>query len=129
MEIDGSEKAPLHYPDIQPEFDNAMISVSNKLEREWPKQLGSEDSAAIVVGLFRVAFTSFKATRYLAAVTPQDPLRLPEFVIATPPVLRSVLDAYANVVYLFEDLGPRSEAFVRRGWKEEVDREMRYRER
>jgi hypothetical protein len=120
------EKVPLDFREIRDELDNALVSVSNKLEREWPKGLGNEDSQVIVVGLFRVALTTFMATRYVCASIPFDPSRKPEFVVAAPPMLRSVLDALATVVFLFEDLTERCEEFSRRGWKEDYDRALRY---
>lgn len=126
MALDLDEKPPLDFKTVRDELDAAFTAVSNKLEREWPKGRGAEDSQVIVVGLFRVSLTSFMATRYLCATTPSDPYRLPEFVITAPPILRSVLDAFANIVYLFEELKARSDEFSRRGWKEDFDRTQRY---
>jgi len=127
MDNQSLAKVPLIFDEVKQDVDNALISVSNKLEREWPPGVGTDDSQAIVVGLFRVSFTSFLSIRYLCATQPPDPVRKPEFVTATPPVLRSMLDALANIVFLFEDIGHRTTEFMRRGWKEDYDREERYR--
>src|SRR3954465_468055 len=126
MTLDFEQKPPLDFKTISDELDNALTAVSNKLEREWPAGVGGEDSQVIIVGLFRVSLTSFMATRYLCATIPSDPYRKPEFVITAPPLLRSVLDAFANIVYLFEALAPRSDEFTRRGWKEDYDKTHRY---
>lgn len=126
MTLDFEEKPPLDFKTISDELDTALTAVSNQLEREWPSGVGGEDSQVIVIGLFRVSLTSFMATRYLCATVPSDAYRKPEFVITAPPILRSVLDALANIVYLFEDLTRRSDDFSRRGWKEDYDKTQRY---
>jgi hypothetical protein len=121
---------PEHHLDfgtICDEFDDLLESVRNKLEREWPSSVGSEDSAYIVWAQVRVSFVTFKALRYLCAEKPTDFNRKPEFVLAAPPLARAMADALANLIYLFCDLPRRTSQYLQGGWRE--DHELSEREK
>jgi len=114
------EMSSLDFGTVQEELDNVLISVSNRLERAWPSRAGNSDSQAVVLGLYRVAWVSFKTLRYFCAEIPVDARRWPEFVTSAGPMGRSIADALANIIYLFQDnLDRRALEFGRRGWLED----------
>jgi hypothetical protein len=119
----------LDFETVREEIDNLLESLRNKIEREWPKGRGSEDSAYIVWGQVRLAIATFKALRYLCAEKPADFNRKPEFVLAAAPLVRCICDALANVVYLFDDLDSRTSEFLRGGWREDYEHVERDRKR
>lgn len=124
MPLRPSQVPPEHHLDfesIREELDNLVESFKNKLEREWPDRKGTDDSAYIVWSQYRLAQVTFKAIRYLAAEKPADYNRKPEFVLAVPPLLRSIVDALANVVYLFSNLSQRTGQFLQGGWREDYE--------
>jgi hypothetical protein len=107
----------LDFAMVGEELDAVLLSVSNLLERSWPTRAGGPDAQAVVLGLYRVAWVSFKTLRYFCAEVPSDAARWPEFVTSAGPVARSIADALANIVYLFQDnLDERVREFERRGW-------------
>jgi hypothetical protein len=121
---------PLDFGTISGEIDNVLISVSNKLEREWPPSLGSRESTAVVIGIYRLCWFAYKTIRYFSAQGPPDPNRWPEFVFSAPPIVRGILDAIANVIYLFQDdLSARTLEYEKRGWIEDHRRSQQHRER
>jgi hypothetical protein len=130
MTIIVPEGETLNFGDIRAELDTLLEAVSNTLEREWPHGYGAVDSPAIVIGHYRVCLIAFKTLRYFCADTPAvEPNRWPEFVVSAPPLVRSMLDALANIVYIFENLAARTVELAKRGWKEDHERAERYRAR
>jgi hypothetical protein len=114
------EMGELDFATVGDELDEVLVSVSNLLERSWPPRAGSSDAQAVVLGLYRVAWVSFKTLRYFCAEVPPDSRRWPEFVTSAGPVERSIVDAFANIIYLFQDnLDERAREFGRRGWVED----------
>lgn len=126
--IDPSKQ--VDFGEFKEELHNVLLSVSNKTEREWPTTVGAPQSHLIVLGHFRISITAYETLRYFSAELPRnDAARKPEFVVSAPPLIRSILDALANILFLFEDIGPRSVEFARRAWKEDNERGQRYRKR
>jgi len=122
----------LDFREVQEELDNVLLSISEKLAREWPRSVGNHETFVVVLGMYRVSWFSYRAMRYLSATAKInfDPKRLPEFVTAMPPIARSILDAIANVVYIFEgDVTERTNEYLRRGWGEDYRHFLRDRER
>jgi hypothetical protein len=114
---------------IQEDFDNLVESVCNLLEREWPAGKGNEHTPGIVWGNVRIAYTMYRAARFLAAEKPVDFSRKREYVLAVAPLGRSVADAFANLVFLFHDLDGLTWRYIRGGWREEFEHLQRNRAR
>lgn len=111
------EMGELDFATVSEELDAVLLSISNLLERSWPPRAGGPDAQAVVLGLYRVAWVSFKTLRYFCAEVPPDTRRWPEFVTSAGPVARSIVDALANIIYLFQDnLDQRAGEFGQRGW-------------
>lgn len=119
--------APLNFSDVKDELDGALIFMSNALERNWPTKVGDADAAGIILAHYRVCWYTFKALRFLTA-DQIDGFRMPEFFTAGPPLVRSLLDALANVVYLLQDdVTARAREFIERGFSEDRFRAIAHR--
>lgn len=114
---------------IEQEFDAVMESVYNKIQYEWPQGKGNEHSLSIVWGHVRLAYTNYRAMRYFCAERPKDFARKPEYVLAAPPIARSIVDILANLIYLFEDLSERTWQYLRAGWQEDYEHFLRDKEK
>jgi hypothetical protein len=126
LPIDPSKR--VDWSEFKDELHNVLTSVSSKTEREWPTTVGTPQSHVIVLGHFRISLAAYETIRYFCAELPRgDSARKPEFIVSAPPLIRSVLDALANIIYLFEDIGARTLEFSRRAWKEDNERAARFR--
>jgi hypothetical protein len=85
-----------------------------------------------VIGLkAAVRFTknSYEAVRYLAADTPEDYKRKPNYILVTPTINRQLLDLLFTLVYMFDDYPNRALEYERAGWRESVEEYNRLRAR
>lgn len=120
----------IDFQTFREELHGVFAAIGNKIEREWPTSVGTPTSQMIGLGHFRISLTAYETLLYFSAERPLNaPFRKPEFVVSAPPLVRSMLDALANVLFLFEDVMKRTEEFARRGWKEEFEHENRLRAR
>jgi hypothetical protein len=125
--IDPSKR--VDFGEFKDELHDVLTALSNKAEREWPTTVGSQQTYIIVLGHYRVALTAYETIRHFVAEKPIDASRKPEFVVSSPPLVRSILDALANVIFIFEHPAARTEEFRRRAWKEDFERSSRYRKK
>jgi len=79
----------------------------NRIRREWPTTLGDPAHAVPFQFLLKHAFWVYRASRFLVADIPKDPLRRPELALALAPLSRTILDAIFNVVFIFDDYPAR----------------------
>lgn len=100
-----------------------LINVDRDLERKMNAALQrgdvSDERRITLVRMF-VRFTriSYAAVRYIAADTPPDPTRLPQYVLVVPNINRQLLDILFSLVYMLDDLEPRSLLYQRAAYRE-----------
>lgn len=71
--------------------------------------------------MLRFAWNSYEAVRYITADTPHDLNRKPNYVIVIPCIDRQLLDLLFSLVYMLDDVIPRSLAYQRAGWRDLVE--------
>jgi hypothetical protein len=117
------------YSLVAEKMDGLLINVDRDLQRFGKQVLRRGDhDAERCVGLLnimvRFARNSYDAVRYVTATTPEDPRRRPNYVMVVPTINRQLLDLLFSLVYMLDDLGPRSLQYQRAGWRE-LDQEYR----
>jgi hypothetical protein len=113
-------KYKLDYKLIGVQIDRLLESVVNKAEREWPKssQPPSNEIYTVIVGTLRSVANTFKTVRFLCADKSPDWRHRPEIALSTPPLIRTILDSFYTIIFLFEDSQPRAEWYMHSGWRE-----------
>jgi hypothetical protein len=115
-----------NYQLVATKLDGLYINVSRDVERQIA--LGAvrghrqhERSLSVLIVMLRFAWNSYEAVRYITADAPPDPSRKPNYVIVILPVNRQLLDLLFSLVYMLDDLIPRSLAYQRAGWRDLVE--------
>ena len=113
-------KYTLDYKLIGTQIDRLLESVINKTEREWPKssQPPTNETYTVVIGTLRSVANTFKTVRFLCADKSPDWRHRPEIALSTPPLIRTILDSFYTIIFLFEDARPRAEWYIHSGWRE-----------
>jgi hypothetical protein len=114
-------KYTLDYKLIGTQIDRLLESVVNKFEREWPKSSQpptTNEAHFVVVCTLRNVANTFKTIRYLCADKSSDWRHRPEIALSTPPLIRTILDSFYTIIFLFEDIRIRAEWYMQSGWKE-----------
>jgi hypothetical protein len=113
-------KYTLDYKLIETQIDRLLESVFNKTEREWPKssQPPTNETYTVVVGTLRSVANTFKTIRFLCADKSPDWRHRPEIALSTPPLIRTILDSFYTIIFLFEDARARAEWYMHSGWRE-----------
>lgn len=121
------EYPTLPFETIREPLDSLLVSIGNKLEREWPERWASIPGAAILLrAISKVAENTYKTIRFICADSPPDPSRKLEYALSVPPLTRTILDSVFTVVFIFEDLPARTEWFYKSGWRELYEEHQRY---
>lgn len=108
-------------------FEALLLATINKSEREWPPHwAGLADAQATVERMLRVARNTWRALRFLCAQEPEYHARKVEFALAAAPMVRSNLEVLFAFIFLFDDLGPRANWFMKSGWREVQDEYARH---
>jgi hypothetical protein len=128
--MDTHAKLPnLDFGLIQTQVDGLIRATGNRIQTQWPRSIRQHDgSYAVVLGLYRSAENTFWTTRFLLADTPPNHARKLDFALAASPLVRTLVESLAAVVYVFDDLSGRTEQFLRAGWREGVRETDRLRE-
>jgi hypothetical protein len=101
-----------------------------KIEREWPAAHERVPGAQLLFRLLtRLATTTYQSIIYLSAEHPADLARRVAFSSSVPPMSRSIVDILYSVVFILEDIGPRTDWYYRAGWREMSETFLRYRGR
>ncbi len=117
----------LPFGTIRDQLNSLLVTVANKLEREWPTQWASYPEAAVVLrATLAVAENTFNTIRSLCADEPAHPSWKSEYAVSVPPLTRTILDNLFTIVFLFEDLPARSKWFLKSGWRELYEENQRY---
>jgi len=74
-----------------------------------------------LIVMLRFAWNSYDAVRYVSADTPPDPARKANYTIVLPAINRQLLDLLFSLVYMLDDLIPRSLDYQRAGWRDFVE--------
>jgi hypothetical protein len=101
-----------------------ILNVERALPAEIAKVLGAP---AVLLMLAKSVDTMFSAMRHLCADKPQEFAPAVTLASATPPLLRSILDAICTVVFIGEDVPARVDWYNKSGWREmreEYDRHL-----
>jgi hypothetical protein len=95
---------------VQEKLETLSLALVNKIEREWPASLGQLRFTQGFFGLtVRFSRITYRTACYLCADA-----RMKEgewrwyYTLALPSLNRTILDAIFNVVFMLEDLEPRS---------------------
>jgi len=116
----------LDYALIKEQIDRLLVSVPNKLEREWSPP--TKPAFLVLLGTVTGVGNTFKTIGFLSLEKPQDWRHRPEMSLAVPPLARVLLDALYTCIFLFEDLPTRADWYISAGWRElaeYVDRSRR----
>jgi hypothetical protein len=110
------------YKLVQEPLIGLLTNIDRDLQRRG-KQCEDTDAEGLrCLGLLNVfirfATNSFRAVTYLAADTPEDPRRQPNFVLVIAPINRQLLDLLFSLIYMVDDFPTRSLAYQRAGWRE-----------
>jgi hypothetical protein len=115
-------------------LEGLLINVDRDLQRRTKQavngnRLDSERCLALLNIMVRFTHNSYGAVRYLCADTPEDPNRKPNYVLVVPNINRQLLDLLFSLVYMLDDLYPRSLEYQRAGWRELDDEYKQYHQR
>ncbi len=107
-------------------MDGLLFNVDRDLEKRdrWASahnDLEHEAELSLLLVLLRFAKNSYSAVRYLTATESADVARKSTYTLILPPVNRQLLDLLFSLVYMLEDLGSRSIAYHKAGWRELVE--------
>jgi hypothetical protein len=107
-------------------LDGLIFNVDRDLHRKTNELATQQDWTATrqVIGLkVAVRFTknSYVAVKYLAAETPEDHKRNPNYILIAPTVNRQLLDLLFTLVYMFDDFPNRALEYEKAGWRESVE--------
>jgi hypothetical protein len=118
----------LHMGLIQEKLDTLAQATVNKIEREWPSQYRHLPFAQSFFALsLKLARHTYRTVFYLCADQ-----RLGEhdwrweYTLCLPAVNRTLLDSLFNIVFMLEDLEPRSAWYFQSGWRETRIEYQRY---
>lgn len=112
------EKQRLSFGTFGPQLSSLYEAVVNKLRLEWPKALNHEGASFLLRGQVAVSRVTYKTVVHLCADNPIAEGRRPEYALSSTPLIRTLLDALFNLVFLLDDLDKRKEHFFRGGWRE-----------
>ena len=87
----------LQFSTIRDALDELLKATENKIQREWPPQLGSGDWHSIPFLFFlKNARWTYVATLDLLADKPEDKKWHLEYAVVIPPLNRTILDMVFN---------------------------------
>src|ERR1017187_6074127 len=113
------EKKILDFGLIARPIDTLLTAFDNTIQREWPEKWeGLLDARLLVHGSVKLSSTTYQLIRFLCKDRFIDPWQTRRFVTAAAPLTRSILDSLFALVYLFDDIGAKSDIFVKGGWRE-----------
>ncbi|MCA1601623.1 MAG: hypothetical protein LC776_08270, partial [Acidobacteria bacterium] len=113
------EKGVLNAGPVSDKLVRLLIATANKLEREWPNDYRTVDSARVVFFTrVRIATNTHQAIMYLVATSPKDPHRDPRFALATPMLVRSLYEELITFIFLLHDVPNYIPYLFRTGYKE-----------
>jgi hypothetical protein len=110
----------LHMSRIQEKLDTLAQASVNKIEREWPSRYRQLSFAQGFFALtLKLARHTYRTVSYLCA----DQRLLEhdwrwEYTLCLPALNRTLLDSLFNIVFMLEDLEPRSAWYHQSGWRE-----------
>lgn len=112
-----------NYQLVAEKMDGLLINIDRDLQRRGNEALrrGDRDAERCLTlfnVLVRFARNSYDAVRYIAGNTPEDHKRRPNYVMVLPAINRQLLDLLFSLVYMLDDLSPRSLQYQRAGWRE-----------
>ena len=108
---------------IRDALDELLKATENKIQREWPPQLGSGDWHSIPFLFFlKNARWTYVATLDLLADKPEDKKWHLEYAVVIPPLNRTILDMVFNCVFIFDDFADRVCWYFEDGEKETQER-------
>jgi hypothetical protein len=100
-------------------LDVLLTALENKVEREWPARykhvLGSWELVWVTL---QTANITYQSIRYLSVDKTRDPYRKAEYVISSPPLIRTILDNLFTLLFVFEDLPSRCDWYFKSDWRE-----------
>ncbi|WP_263411086.1 hypothetical protein [Terriglobus tenax] len=114
------------YSLIAKKIDGLHFNINRSLEREIANAIANghvqhERSLSVLLVMLRFAWNSYEAVRYLSADTPPDPARKANYTIVLPAIDRQLLDLFFSLVYMLDDLIPRSLDYQKAGWRDCVE--------
>jgi len=115
------------YKWIKDELLSVVTAMANMLERNWPHNYSSIDSARIFfVATVRIAINTFKTIIYLCADTQEDYRRDRKFSLSVPPLNRTILENVMTALFVLEDIPQRIPWFYKSGYREWKEALIRY---
>jgi hypothetical protein len=113
----------LEFAVIRDTLDETAITLTNLLDRQFPVKLRHYAGFQPYFFASMLAARNIcDAVRYLTADIPGDAGRKLEFGIAAVPMVRTLLDLLATLVFMREDLAGRVFWYHRGGWRELSER-------
>lgn len=111
------------YSLVAKKIEGLHFNLNRDLEREISKAFSSGHlqharTLSVLIVMLRFAWNSYEAVRYISADTPVDPARKANYTIVVPAINRQVLDLLFSLVYMLDDLIPRSLDYQRAGWRD-----------
>lgn len=117
----------LNFVPIQKDLDILLTAFGTKLEREIPQRCKENPvSRIILASLVKVTENTYHSIQFLCAEKPECFARKLEYIVAVPPMVRTLLDALCNIIFMFEDLPNRIDWFAKSGWRENYEKLNRY---
>ncbi|HEY0377226.1 MAG TPA: hypothetical protein VGC87_09735 [Pyrinomonadaceae bacterium] len=115
---------------IQEPLERLLASTANNLERVWSAYYRPIQDARVVFYVrVRIAINTYSAIMYLCADTPKDPLRNPKFVLAIPPLVRTLFEELVTIIFLLHDIPTYIPYLLKTGYTEhwrELDYSLKY---
>ena len=108
---------------VNSQLDGFLFNVNRDLERKAEESFrrghrGMERCFSLLRAFLNFANNSYRAMRYLGADVPEDSKRDPKYILVVPTVSRQMVDILCTIVYMFDELIPRSIAYQRAGYRE-----------
>ena len=104
---------------VGPPITQALKRTIVELERRWPAQkLGPEGASILLRSLVAIATNDYRAAMYLCKEIPEAEAAPIEFGLAISPLVRRILEALLQLVFILDDLPRNTVRYYQKGWKD-----------
>lgn len=117
----------LNYKVIKDELETVIRFLSNKIERGWPEEYKTIDSAREFFLLTeKVAVNTFFTIVFICADDSKCGDRSKKFSLSIPPLSRTILESLMTVIFVLVDIRKHVRWFYNAGWLEFSEALVRY---
>lgn len=131
MNLKAQKLREFNYELVRARLDGFFFNVERDLQKQIGMAIRSEDGESerclsLLIVFLRFARNSYDAVRYVTANATHEPDRRSNYVIVVPSINRQLLDLLFSLVYMLDDLGPRSLEYQRAGWRDWMEEKSQF---